>query len=346
MVPQSRRADASLEKALFERGHDFDFFQAVRLLQRMYPRRSMPGGTARPPQEFARFAAHASLAFPASAIHRIERDPAGGPVQVFVTFLALTGTQGILPFFYTERLLASKTAKDDVLAAFFDLFNHRLLSLFYRAWLKHRPAVLFESGPASIEGPDDYTQRLFDLIGMGTRGLLGRLEVRDESLLLYAGLIAQRPHSAVALHNILRDYFRVPVEIDQCLGDWYPLGDADRCVLGRESESDRAGEGAILGDQVWNQQSRFRLRVGALPLECFLEFLPGGCAMRRLVDWTRYFTGQALAFDVQVILAREEVPFCRLDDEGPDAPRLGWMGWLRTGETPADAPDAVFRWTN
>lgn len=346
MVPQSRRTDASLEKALFERGHDFDFFQVVRLLQRIYPRRSMPGTTARPPQEIARFGAHTSLAFPASAIHRVERDPKGGPVQVLVTFFALTGTQGVLPFCYTERLLADKAEKDDVLAAFFDLFNHRLVSLFYRAWVKHRPAVLFEAGPASIQDPDHYTYHLFDLIGMGTRGLLERLNVHDQSLLWYAGLIAQRPHSAIALRNILRDYFAAPVEIDQCLGDWYPLGEADQCMLGRESESDCAGEGAVLGDQVWNQQARFCLRMGALPLNRFLDFLPGGCAIARLVDWTRFFAGQAPAFDVQLILARAEVPFCRLDDEGPEAPRLGFMGWLRTGETSADAADAVFRWTN
>lgn len=346
MVPQSRRTDTSLEQVLFDRGHDFDFFQAVRLLQRIYPKRFLPGRTARPPQEIARFRAHTSLAFPASAIHRIDRDPTGGPAQVFVTFFSLTGTQGVLPFWYTEHLLAANPARDEALAAFLDLFNHRLVSLFYRAWFKHRPAVLIESGPIAIEGPDDYTQHLFDLIGMGTRGLLKRLAVQDESLLWYAGLIAQRPHSAIALRNILRDYFAAPVEIEQCLGDWYPLMNTDQCRLGRESESERAGDGAILGDQVWNQQSRFRLRVGALPLKRFLEFLPGGYAMQRLVDWTRYFAGPALAFDVQLVLAREEVPWCRLDDESSDSPRLGYIGWLRTGETSADATDAVFRWTN
>ena len=346
MVPQSRRTDTSLDKFLFDRGHDFDFFQAVRLLQRIYPQRLMPGRTARPLQEIARFRVYTSLAFPASAIHRVDRDPFGGPAQVFITFFALTGTQGVLPFWYTEHLLALKSAKDDVLAAFLDLFNHRLVSLFYRAWLKHRPAVLFESGPTAIEGPDDHTQHLYDLIGMGTRGLLKRLAVRDESLLWYAGLIAQRPHSAIALRNILRDYFAAPVEIEQCLGDWYPLGNTDQCRLGRESESERAGEGAVLGDQVWNQQSRFRLRVGALPLERFLEFLPGERAMQRLLDWTLYFAGPALAFDVQLVLAREEVPWCRLHDDGSEAPRLGYIGWLRTGETSADAGDALFSWTN
>ena len=152
-----------------------------------------------------------------------------------MAFLGLTGTQGVLPFCYTEWMLERKAAKDDTLAAFLDLFNHRLISFFYRAWEKHRPPVLYELGAARDQQPDAFTHSLYDLIGMGTEGLLGRMRIHDESLLLYAGLIAQRPHSASALRGILRDYFDVPVEIDQCVGDWYELDETDRCYLSPET---------------------------------------------------------------------------------------------------------------
>jgi type VI secretion system protein ImpH len=348
----SRRTDPSLtnpslEEALFDRGYEFDFFQAVRLLSRVFPRRRDVGAAAKPGEEFARFGAQLTMAFPASAIHNIDRsEGSGDPVRVVVAFMALTGTQGVLPFFYTEKMIARAAAKDDTLAAFFDLFNHRLISLFYRAWKKHRPPVLYESGAMRGAVPDPFTQNLFDLIGMGTVGLRERLGVKDESLLLYAGLIAQRPHSATALRSILRNYFAAEIEIDQCLGDWYALDDTDRCCLLGESESNQLGTGAFLGDEVWNQQGRFRVRAGPLPLERFLDFLPEGLAMSRLVDLTQFFVGQALAFDVQVILRRDEVPYCRLDDQGSDAPRLGWMGWLKTSDFEADADDAVFQWVN
>ena len=347
MAAPGRRTDASLETALFERGYEFEFFQAARLLARIFAERKPVGGTAKPHEEFARFGARLSMAFPPSQIHDIVRVPdSPDPARVTVAFLGLTGTQGILPLWYTEWMIARQAAKDHTLAAFFDLFNHRLLSLFYRAWEKHRPPVLFELSAARSQKPDPFTHSLFDLIGMGTAGLRGRMRLQDESLLLYAGLIAQRPHSASALRGILRDYFSAPVEIDQCVGDWYELEEADRCYLAPEMERNQLGEGAFLGDEVWNQQGRFRIRVGPLGFERFLDFLPDGRAMAKLVQLTRYLVGQAMAFDVQVFLRAGEVPYCRLDDEGDHAPRLGWMGWLKTGEFATDAGDAVFAWVN
>jgi type VI secretion system protein ImpH len=341
------RTDPSLEEALFGRGYEFEFFQAVRLLARIFAGRKPVGGTAKPHEEFARFGARLSMAFPPSALHDIERIPdSDDPVRVIVAFLGLTGTQGVLPFCYTEWMLERKAAKDDTLEAFFDLFNHRLVSLFYRAWEKHRPPVLYELSAARNQRPDPFTDSLYDLIGMGTEGLRGRMRVHDESLLLYAGLIAQSPHSASALRGILRDYFGVPIEIDQCVGDWYELEEPDRCYLSPELERNQLEEGAFLGDQVWNQQGRFRIRVGPLSLDRFLDFLPDGKAMAKLVQLTRYLVGQAMAFEVQPFLRAGEVPYCRLDDEGLDAPRLGEIAWLKTREFVTDAGDAVFAWVN
>jgi type VI secretion system protein ImpH len=172
------------------------------------------------------------------------------------------------------------------------------------------------------------------------------MRFRDESLLWYAGLVAQRPRSASALRGILRDYFMLRVEIDQCLGSWYALEDADRSYLSMELERNQLGVGAFIGEEVWDQQARFRIRLGPLTLEQFLDFLPGGSAMGRLVDWTTFLAGQAAVFDVQLVLAADEIPYCCLDDERADAPRLGWMGWLKTEEFRTDAGDAVFLWRN
>jgi type VI secretion system protein ImpH len=347
MGANGRGTDPSLAEALFERGYEFNFFQAVRLLARLLPHRKGVGSTAKPAEECIRFAARLSMAFPASAVHDIERIPdSAEATRMTVAFFGLTGTQGVLPFYYTDRMIAGEAAKDDTLAAFFDLFNHRLVSLFYRAWEKHRPPVLYELAASRDKLPDTFTLSLFDLIGMGTKGLRGRMGIRDESLLLYAGLLAQRPHSASALRGILRDYFAVPVEIDQCLGSWYTLEEDDRCCLSVQHEQSRLGEGAILGDEVWDQQARFRIRVGPVDLNRFVQFLPNSRGMGTFVEMTRYIVGTGMIFDVQVFLRAAEVPYCRLDDEGFDAPRLGWMGWLKTDEFVSDAGEAVSTWLN
>jgi type VI secretion system protein ImpH len=333
----------------------------VRLLARIFATRKPVGSTAKPQEEFVRFAqlascpdvkeARLSMAFPASAVHSIERVPnSEDPPRATVTFFGLSGTQGVLPLCYTEWMIARRAAKDDGLAAFFDLFNHRLISLFYRAWEKHCPPVLYELAVARGCRPDPFTQYLFDLIGMGTAGLRGRMRILDESLLLYAGLIAQRPLSASSLRGILRDYFSAPVEIEQCVGDWYALEDADCCYLAPDLERNQLGEAAFLGDEVWNQQGLFRISVGPLRLDRFLEFLPDGSAMGKLVELTTFLVGQAMTFEVRVLLHAEDVPLSRLSDEGIGqgavTPRLGWIGWLKTDEFQTPAGDAVFRWVN
>ena len=347
MAASSGRTEPSLEEALFERGYDFEFFQAVRLLARIFAERKPVGGIAKPKEEFARFGAQLTMAFPPSAVHEIERIPdSPDPPRVTVAFLGLMGTQGVLPFCYTEWMIARKYAKDGTLAAFFDLFNHRLLSLFYRAWEKHQPPVLYELSVARHQQPDPYTHALFDFIGLGTEGLRDQVRFNEYGLLLYAGLIAQRPLSASALRGILRDYFRVPVEIEQCVGEWYELEPADRSYLSPEGDWNQLGEAAFLGEAVWNQQARFRIRLGPLALPQYLEFLPDRESMARLVELTTFLVGQPLAFDVQLFLRAAEVPGCRLSDEGPDAPRLGWIGWLRTEDFLTDPGEAVFPWVN
>ena len=357
MAPAGGRTDLTLGEALVAHGYDFEFFQAVRLLARIFAERKPVGSTARPEEEFVRFGqlgnsrdaneTRLSMAFPASAVHAIERVlDSEGPSRMTVAFFGLAGTQGVLPLWYTEWMIARLAAKDDSLAAFFDLFNHRLISLFYRAWEKHRPPVLYELAAARGQQPDLFTEYLFDLIGMGTGGLRGRMRIGDESLLRYAGLIAQRPMSAASLRGILRDYFAIPVEIDQCIGNWYELENADCCYLAPDEQRNQLGKAAFLGDEVWDQQSLFRIRIGPLGLEQFLEFLPNDAAMAKLVELTTFLAGQAMTFDVQVLLRAEDVPYARLADDGDDAPRLGWIGWLKTADFSAAADDAVFRWVN
>ncbi|MGH7931828.1 MAG: type VI secretion system baseplate subunit TssG, partial [Candidatus Binataceae bacterium] len=216
MAAESRRTDPSLADLLFEEGYRFDFFQAVRLLELVYNDRKPVGRQAGPAEEVVRFRSHLTLSFPASAIQEIEPARDGDapiPARMTAAFMGLAGPLGVLPFHYTELLLERARRKDPSLRDFLDIFNHRIISLFYRAWEKYRFYIGYERTAASAQGYDNFSLHIFDLLGMGTGGLRGRLEFGDQALLYYGGLLAQHPRSAAAVGSVLHDYFGVPVEV-------------------------------------------------------------------------------------------------------------------------------------
>ena len=250
-----------VDKSLFTSGYEFDFFQAVRLLMQLHSERR-EGGTTYRPEEMVRFSVENTLAFPASAIASIEDDLEGGPSRMKITFMGMTGPEGVLPAAYTEIAVDCAAFGDKAYADFLDLFNHRLIWLFYRAWEKHHFAIGYERSRLDGSDQDAFTSYLFDLIGMGTPGLKRRMPIWDQALLRYAGLISQRPHSAETLRTLLHDYFRVPVEIEQLLGKWHSLETSELCFLGSGESNSQLGRGAVAGDAAWTRQTLVRVMFG------------------------------------------------------------------------------------
>ncbi len=343
MEPSRGRAADTLERRLYEAGYGFDFFQAVRLLMRLNPVARPVGYETKPSDEVVRFGTRVSLEFPASAVHEVERPQSAGSVaHMTISFFGLMGTQGVLPLHYTEHMLARGEAGDKTMAEFLNVFNHRWISLFYKVWEKHRLPVAYERSALEGKKLDRISRYVFDLVGMGTAGLRDRMSVPDTALILYAGLISQRPRSASALRGVLRDYFRIPVVIREFLGSWYALDEADRSRMMRNGLHNQLGIGAVAGDEVWDQQSRFTIRLGPLRMERFRAFLPDGNAIQPLRDLTRFFIGIAMAFDVQLVLQQDDVPACSLVDDAGAAPRLGWNTWLKLDEFRHHPDDATF----
>jgi type VI secretion system protein ImpH len=343
MATESRRADPSLEHVLFEEGYRFDFFQAVRVLERLYSARLPVGRSSIPSKEAVRFRSLLSLSFPPSSIYDVAYpDNGDSPPEMVVAFMGLFGLAGVLPRHYTELLLERVRQKDFALRDFLDLFNHRMISLFYRAWEKYRFPVAYERSRLSSGAHyDPFSFSLFNLIGMGTDGLRGKLKSGDEPLLYYSGLIAQQPRSACALQAMLGDYFNVPLIIKQFIGAWLRVDDENRTRLGRGDSNNELGTTTMLGSKCWDQQAGFTLAVGPLKFQQFREFLPCETGFNSLVELTRFFVGLTLDFDVQLVLQAAEVPGCRLGRPAPEALRLGWSSWLKTKEFTCDAAEAV-----
>ncbi len=324
-----------LRELLEDEPFRFRFFQAVRLLERLLPGRESVGRFVTPESEVVRFRARQSTSFPASEVHEI--DWSTTVPRLTVNFMGLTGSSGVLPLAYTELVMERVRARDTALRDFLDLFNHRLISLFYRAWQKYRFAGEYELGHQ-----DPLTEHLLDLTGIGTPGLRRRQAVPDEALLFYSGLLAQHPRSAMALQQILSDYFDVPAEVVQFVGAWYRL---DRNSLTRLDGSHTAaqclGAGAMVGDEVWEQQAGVCIRLGPLPLRRYLDFLPDGSTYEQLRSIVRFYFNDELDFHLQLVLKREQTPALVLGAEGATAPRLGWLTWVKNAPLTRDPGETV-----
>jgi type VI secretion system protein ImpH len=399
--------DGPVIERLFAEPWSFDFFQAVCLLerialvarfsepsrsnQRVEPRRPV-GRDGGPNSEIVRFRVHQAVNFPASAIYDLQLARPDAPPVMTVTFMGLTGPAGVLPRHYTELLMRlereAKSAEKYALRDWLDLFNHRLISLFHRAWEKYRFYVPYARGEYARTEPDAFTTCLYSLVGLGTPTLRGRLctsawverggqpqeqrlaKIEDLALLYYGGLLAQRPRSAVNLQALVSDYFQVPVAVRQFEGQWLRLDEPNQSRLGLEDGNSRLGIDCVVGERVWDIQSKIRLVLGPLTYEQFLEFLPDrssgtgaspgehrrdagatGVADNRgqlrkafflLSHLVRLFVGPELDFDVQLILQAAEVPPCRLEGQAEVGPRLGWNTWLGRHPQTHDARDAFF----
>jgi type VI secretion system protein ImpH len=348
MATAERVMDASVKESRDQkllRGNIWSvgFFQAVRLILRGQPNRAAVGQFAGPEKEAVRFSAHPSIAFPASEIQQLEMPSDDSqPARMTVNFMGLSGPVGALPTPYTELILEREQKKDRGLREFLDLFNHRMISLFYRAWEKYRFVVRYERGD-----PDTLTPVLKCLVGVGIKDLSDRQEVDDESLLFYTGLLSRRPRSAQGLRQLLSDYFNVPVQVEQFAGRWVRVREHDQTRLAeREADRQALGRGALVGDEVWDTQSTVRIRLGPLSLAQYVGFLPRpeAKAYRELKALLRFYANDEVDFELQLVLKREETPACELPGSpGEFAPMLGWTTWVKNRPVTRDPEESVLR---
>lgn len=323
----------------------FGFFQAVRLL---YSVGGFDGrGTGARPGPL-RFTTPASLSFPPSELHSIAQ--ADASTRVCVNFFGLTGPSGVLPRTYTELLIARKQVQRDQSAQeFFDLFNHRLVSLFWLAWAKHRPEIGRQFG-----FNNSVYRYLEHIVGLGTPALQARLHptrrgatpvkaLPSAALSYFSGLVAQRPHGERAIAQVVSAVVAAPVQATGCLGTWQDIAADARTRLGRGNH--RLGAGCVLGTRYWDRQTTLRLTIGPIDRARFNALLPRGARLADIIELTRFLTGLALDLRIRLSLRADQVPPLRLGARDQDRPQLGWNTWLRGRSDPRPANDCEFHFS-
>lgn len=255
-----------------------------------------------------RFGQDPTLSFQPNAVSHYQAATETAKARLSVSFFGMFGPNGALPLHLTEYARnRARNAADPTMAAFLDVFHHRMVSLFYRARASAEPAI-------SLDRPqgDRFSSYVGAMFGIGAPGLQDRDEVSDFAKLHFAGLMANQKRPASGLVSILRDFFKLPIRIEQFVGHWMQLPADIQTRIGAADAGNRLGVSAVLGRQVWDCQHKFRIVLGPLDYADYCRMLPGGDSMGRLAAWVRNYAGIVLDWDVRLILKKEQVPPLRL----------------------------------
>jgi type VI secretion system protein ImpH len=302
----------------------FDFYAALRRTERSFPDKPRIGDSASRRDEYLALGQDPYMDFPASTISKADRD-AAGRLRLFVKFLGLLGPQGALPLTTTEEAYLWWLARDDAFPRFLDLFNHRFLQLFFRAWAEARPIAQHDRPEA-----DRFETYIGAAVGIGSPPYRDLDTVPDAGKLAFGGLIAPQAKSASRLKRFISGLFGVEVEVEEFVGSHLPLDPSERTMLGQKGSA--LGVDTLIGGSVFSVQDKIRIRIHVKDLREYESFLPSGKQCQRLADAVFFFIGDQLDWDVELALPAWAAEPAKLGSSG----RLGWTGWMSPNWTRTD----------
>jgi len=311
--------------------HRFSLFAALRLVELSERGRARLGETRRPADERVRLEQPPHLFFAPSDVAAVEHR--AGRLRLEQFGFGVFGPNGALPFHLTEYAFERRRHHEDAAVSdFVNLFQHRMIGLFYRAWADSDPVAGY-SGLTT----DRFARFVGALIGLPGPSAFGRDALPDPARLCRAGLLSPSNRSADGLAASLSDYFGLKIRVRQFVAGWLRVPVGSRTRLGARQPGSMLGAGATLGAASWQCQNRFEVLIGPLAFEEFLGFLPGSRAMRELAAMIRFYTTGEWSWQVRLLVRKGDAPGVSLGRIG----RLGWTSWL--GRKTGIAADVVLQ---
>ena len=292
----------------------FDFFSVMRVLERVNHEKPRIGNSAARREEYVTLGQDPYLDFPASNLSRMVD---GKPPRVFVKFLGLLGPQGALPLSTTEESLGWFLMRDEAFPRFLDLFNHRFLQLFFRAWADSRPIAQHDR-----PRDDRFIAYIGSTIGIGTDLHRDIDSVPDPAKLAFAGLIGPQAKSASRLKSFLSGLFDVDVEIHEFVGSWLTFDPSERSRLGQANSG--LGTSLSIGASIFSVQDKIRIRIYTKDMAQYRRFLPTGDLCEPLADAVFFYIGDQLEWEAELAIPAGQVVPTRLGSFG----QIGWTTWM------------------
>ena len=322
MAGEHRTAIDTLEQVtveLNERISSFDFIAAVRLLECANAHKPRVGESVRVRDDVLRLSQHVGLGFKGRSLHSFESGKGAITHRLHVNFLGLLGSHGPMPLHFTEYAdQRTRHHADPTFKEFLDLFNHRMLSLFYRASVQFDPAVMFDR-----PGNNSYEDFLGSLCGLLPEASSNRDSIPEGSKRHYPSWFSSSAKSPDGIKALLGDYFGLPVSVKEWVGSWLALPVDAQARLGTRSNSVQLGRALYIGKRVWGIRHKFCVQLGPLDWESFSSFKPGGKRAKSLYDLVRNYVGDEWDWDLELILKAGEVRPLKLNHTRT----LGFDSW-------------------
>ena len=316
----------------------FGLLSLCRRIECAHPDLPGLGNSARPSDDPVRLSQEPYNEFASATLTALRHDTGRLAPRLVQTFFGVFGPDGPLPSHLTEVARdRERQQRDPTIARFVDLFHHRLISLFYRAWAQAQPTVQFDR-PES----DRFSAYVASLIGHSAESLHDADAMPHEAKLSFAGHFGSLTRHCAGLESLVSEYFRVDARVSEFIAHSLRIPKQDHLLLGRDRKSGCLGMNAVLGERVTQRQDKFRITLGPLGLEEYTTFLPTGKSFGAFVAAVQNYVGMELLWELQPVLKREEKPVTCLGKSGA----LGWTSWLDSGDTGGDCQDLLLQVRN
>jgi len=323
MANKNRQLSDTLEN-FEEFAHQYNFYSALRLLENQNKDKTRLGENRSPKSDQIFFGQNVSLTFSASAIDKVRRNEKKlSEKWLDINFFGLLGPNGPLPKHLTELFISDMVGnKQPTFIDFLNLFNHRLITLFYRAWANTEPTTQNDS-------PENNKFKLYlgALAGYAQTELHNRDQMPDYAKFRYPRFLGGKTRYKEGVERMITDMFGIQTRVQNFVGEWLKIPEDALCKIESGPYGKRLGIDSTQGRYSWQCQYKFRVSLGPMDLDEFNKLLPGEKLATQINDTIRNYVGMEYQWDIVLLLKQQEVPQLKL--QHGKYRQLGWTSWLK-----------------